>query len=132
MTFIIASKTRIDKYLWAIRIFKTRSLASEACSKGRVVLKNQSLKSSYNVKTGDIYEIKINPNYKKIIEVKTITDKRGSATTAKEHYVDHSPPFTHITKEIDAFFTIPSHNRSKGTGRPTKKERRAIKEDFDL
>lgn len=125
------TKIRIDKYLWAIRIFKTRSLASEACSKGKVICNSQTVKSSYTIKIGDSYLVKINADYTKIIEVTQLTDKRGSAQVAKEFYIDHSPPYERKKMEQDAFFS-PNISRSKGSGRPTKKDRRSLQYGFNL
>lgn len=123
-------KIRIDKFLWAIRIFKTRSIASEACSKGKIILNSQVVKPSYVVKLGDTYHIKINPDYTRIIEVLQLTDKRGSAPIAKEFYIDHSPPYERKKTEQDAFFST-NLIRSKGSGRPTKKDRRSLQVNFN-
>jgi ribosome-associated heat shock protein Hsp15 len=124
-------KIRIDKFLWAIRIFKTRSLASEACSKGKVICNSQDVKPSYAVKLGDTFYIKINADFTRIIEVLQLTDKRGSAQVAKEFYIDHSPLYERKKTEQDAFFST-SLIRSKGSGRPTKKDRRLLQTNFNL
>ncbi len=124
-------EVRIDKYLWSIRIFKTRALAAEACDKGKVVCKEKEVKASYKVKPDDIYHIRILPVYTKEIKVKLIIDKRVGADKAKECYDELSPPYVPPHKEKDAFF-IPSGTRDKGTGRPTKKDRRDIGNKFDF
>ena len=98
-------KVRIDKYLWAIRVFKTRSLSADACYKGKVLCKDVAVKSSYSVKKGDTYIIKINKDYSRIIEVVELVEKRGSAETMKPFYIDHSPPYVPIKKEPSAFYT---------------------------
>ncbi|HEY1039782.1 MAG TPA: RNA-binding S4 domain-containing protein, partial [Bacteroidia bacterium] len=120
-------KVRIDKYLWAIRIFKTRSLASDACYKGKVTCNDHDVKSSYSVKRGDTYVIKINKDYSRIIEVVDLVDKRGSAEAMKPFYIDHSPPYVPVKREPSAFYTPVV--REKGTGRPTKKDRRNMKDE---
>ena len=116
-------KTRIDKYLWAIRIFKTRSLASDACKAGRVKLESQSIKPSYVVKQGDIFHIQ-KDQQKKIVKVIDILDKRVDAPTAQKYYEDLSP--ADDTPKHFSVFTVPVLKRDRGTGRPTKKDRREI------
>ena len=116
-------KTRIDKYLWAIRIFKTRSLASDACKAGRVKLESQSIKPSYVVKQGDIFHIQ-KDQQKKIVKVIDILDKRVDAPTAQKYYEDLSP--ADDAPKHFSVFTVPVLKRDRGTGRPTKKDRREI------
>ncbi len=116
-------KTRIDKYLWAIRIFKTRSLASDACKAGRVKLESQSIKASYVVKEGDIIHIQ-KDQQKKIVKVIEILDKRVDAPTAQKYYEDLSP--VNDTPRLFSVFTVPVLKRDRGSGRPTKKDRREI------
>lgn len=118
-------KVRVDKYLWAIRIFKTRSLAAEACFKGKIVCKDIAVKSSYSVKKGDTFIIKIHSDYSRIIEVLDLVEKRGSAEAMKPFYIDHSPPYERKKTEPSAFYSPPP-KRDKGSGRPTKKERRNL------
>ncbi len=123
-------KIRIDKYLWSIRVFKTRSLAAEACSKGKVICNTQTVKPSYTVKIGETYRVKITTDYTRIIEVIQLIDKRGSAKLVKDYFIDHSPPYERKKTEQDAFFS-PNISRLKGSGRPTKKDRRSIQEKFN-
>ena len=125
-----AQKTdiRIDTYLWAIRIFKSRSLASDAIKGGKVKLNEANIKASHLVKTGETYTISVSSNHKKIIEVTALTYKRGNFETAKKHYIDHSPPMEKVDKQEKAFFTMNVKNE-KGSGRPTKKNRRKLKKD---
>jgi ribosome-associated heat shock protein Hsp15 len=117
---------RIDTWLWAVRMFKSRSLASEAVKGGKVKLNENNIKPSHNVKIGEIYHITISSQHKKIIEVSGLTDKRGNFETAKQNYIDHSPPTEKISKEDQAFFTM-NIKQDKGSGRPTKKNRRKLK-----
>lgn len=114
-------KLRIDKYLWAIRLFKTRSLATDACKAGRVKFNGQNLKPSAIVKIGDVYQVSKGIE-KKIIEVVELLYNRVEAKIAVTKYKDLTPvEETHAFKSI---FHAPSLKRDRGTGRPTKKDRR--------
>ena len=122
------SDIRIDTYLWAIRMFKSRSLTSEAIKGGKVKLNDANIKPSHIVKVGEVYTISVSSHHKKIIEVTALTDKRGNFETAKKHYIDHSPPIEKQEKQEKAFFTM-NVKQEKGSGRPTKKDRRKLKKD---
>lgn len=114
-------KLRIDKYLWAIRLFKTRSLATDACKAGRVKLNGQNLKASAIVKVGEVYQVSKGIE-KKIIEVVELLYNRVEAKIAVTKYKDLTPvEDTHAFKSV---FHAPSLKRDRGTGRPTKKDRR--------
>lgn len=113
---------RIDKYLWAVRVFKTRSLATEACRKGKVIIDEVQVKPSRAVKEGDVIHVKRNPlvySYR----VKKLLGKRLSAKLVVD-YVENITPEEELKKlEVrDTFFI----KRDRGSGRPTKKERRII------
>lgn len=116
-------KLRIDKYLWAIRIFKTRSVATDACKAGRVKLDGQSIKPSYVVKVGDVYHIQ-KDQQKKIIKVIELLERRLDAPSVQKYFEDLSPKDD--TPRLHSVFTVPVLKRDRGTGRPTKKERREI------
>lgn len=116
-------KLRIDKYLWAIRIFKTRSLATEACRAGRVKLNGQSVKPSQEVRIGDTYHIQKGIE-KKIIKIVDLLAKRVDAKTAVLHYQDLTP--VEETNTLKSMFHSPVLRRDRGAGRPTKKDRREI------
>lgn len=120
-------KLRIDKYLWAIRIFKTRSLASEACDKGRVKLNGVSVKASKAVNVGDEYEVKTEAK-KWIIKVTAPLFNRVQFAEAIKHYVDLTPE-----EELEKIKTLAASfhtgKRLSKIGRPTKKERRDL-DDF--
>jgi ribosome-associated heat shock protein Hsp15 len=120
-------KLRVDKYLWAIRIFKTRSLASEACDKGRVRLQGTSIKASKTVNVGDEYEIKTEAK-KWIIKVTGLLHNRQAYSEAIKYYIDLTPEeeIDKIKIQAAAFHT---GKRLSKIGRPTKKERRSL-EDF--
>ena len=118
-----SEKLRIDKYLWAIRAFKTRSISTEACKAGRIKLNGQNLKPSHIVKPGEVYTVQKGSD-KKIIEVVAMLDRRVDAKAAVTFYKDLTPlEETHAYKSM---FHSPNLSRDKGTGRPTKRDRREI------
>lgn len=118
-------KLRIDKYLWAIRLFKTRSLATEAYKAGRVKLNGQNVKPSYLVKQGERYTIQKGIERKEIL-VTGLLERRVDAKTAVLYYEDHTPE--EETFKFKSTFHAPILKRDRGTGRPTKKDRREIDE----
>lgn len=121
-------KVRIDKWLWAVRVFKTRTLATTACGAGRVKINGGSVKASREVKIGEKITIKKGP-LTIIYEVTNLIEKRVSATLAAECYVDHSPPpppKSVFSKKDAAFIQLPTAFRKRGDGRPTKRDRREI------
>ncbi len=117
-------KLRIDKYLWSIRLFKTRSQAGDACDKGRVKWNGTAVKASRIVAVGDEYEVK-NEVRKWVIRVTALLHKRVQYQEAIKHYEDITPP-----EELDRIqFQAASFQTGKRTstiGRPTKKDRRDI------
>ena len=117
-------EVRADTYLWAIRMYKSRTLASEAIKGGKVKLNADNFKPSHVVKIGERYTLTIGDT-KKIIEVTALLEKRGNFELAQKHYTDHSPVQTKQEKLDSAFFTT-NIKRDKGSGRPTKKDRRDI------
>ncbi len=117
---------RVDKWLWAVRIYKTRNLASDACRAGKIKIKENTLKPSYIVKVGDVFEITIE-QLKKTIEVKALLSNRVSAKLVSDYVIDHTPPEEYERIKMARQFNF--EKREKGLGRPTKKERRNI-EDF--
>ena len=114
---------RIDKFLWAVRIFKTRSIASDACNKGRVMINNINVKPSRIISKDEIITIKKPPvNYTyRIIE---LIENRVSAKLVEKYIADLTPEEEKIKLNIRQAGVI--GYRDKGTGRPTKKERRSI------
>jgi ribosome-associated heat shock protein Hsp15 len=123
----VKEKLRIDKYLWAIRIFKTRSIASEACVSGKVKSKGVNVKPAKTVALGDQYEIKAE-NKKWIIEVTSLLHNRLKYEEAVKHYLDLSPKET-IDKTHPSAFVFNTGKRKSKQGRPTKKEKRDL-DDF--
>jgi ribosome-associated heat shock protein Hsp15 len=117
-------EVRADTYLWAIRMYKSRTLASEAIKGGKVKLNDANFKPSHVVKIGDRYTLSIG-HTKKIIEVTALIEKRQGFDIAKQHYNDISPdPEPH--ERFPSVFFKPNVKRPKGSGRPTKKDRRDI------
>lgn len=114
---------RLDSYLWAIRMYKSRSLASDAIKGNKVKLNDELVKAAHIVKIGERYTLSYPQGVKKIIEVTGIIEKRQSYDIAKENYIDHSPPIEKLERMPSVFF-MPNMQRDKGAGRPTKKDRR--------
>lgn len=114
---------RIDKWLWAVRIFKTRSMASNACKKGRILIDDQQVKPSRHVKIGEVVTVKKKPVFYKY-RVTGLIEKRQSATIARENLEDITPEKE--MKKLDVQKQVVHEHRPKGQGRPTKKERRLL------
>jgi ribosome-associated heat shock protein Hsp15 len=114
-------EVRADTYLWAIRMYKSRSLAADAIKGGKVKLNNENVKPSHLVKSGEVYSFSIG-TVKRVIEVISLIDRRLGFEFAKQHYNDLSPPQESAEKQPSAFYS--QVRRSKGSGRPTKKDRR--------
>ena len=119
-------KLRIDKYLWAIRLFKTRSLASEACDKGRIKFKGENVKASKNIAVGDEYEIRTTAK-KWLIQVNDLLYTRVQYAEALKFYTDITPveELERIKFETAVFHT---GKRLSKVGRPTKKNKRDLDE----
>jgi ribosome-associated heat shock protein Hsp15 len=126
----MAEKLRIDKYLWAIRAFKTRTLAADACKAGRVKLDGSNIKPSHEVKLGEVYSVSKGIE-KKVVKVTGLLENRVDAKTAVNFYEDITP--VEQTQAFRTMFHAPVLVRDRGAGRPTKKDRREIddlKDDF--
>ncbi|WP_116105171.1 RNA-binding S4 domain-containing protein [Lewinella sp. IMCC34191] len=118
-------KVRIDKWLWAVRIFKSRTLASDIIKKGRVRLNDEPVKPSSNVVVGDRLQVQ-KQGFNLEIEVLKLLNKRVGAPVAVTCYVDHTPE-DEMNKYKDWFVgKSKGEFREKGAGRPTKRERREI------
>jgi ribosome-associated heat shock protein Hsp15 len=120
-------KIRIDKFLWSIRIFKTRSLAAEACATGKVRSNGVTVKPAKTVGVGDQYEIKT-ASKKLKIEVTSVIHNRVGHEEAIKHYIDLSPKEETDKTQVSAFVFNTGKRQSK-QGRPTKKEKRRL-DDF--
>ncbi len=122
-------KLRIDKYLWSIRIFKTRSIAAEACEKGRVKLNGTSVKAAKNVNVNDEYEIKAEER-KWIIKVTDLLDHRVQYAEAIKYYIDLTPAEENERDQIQPA-SFHTGKRLSKVGRPTKKQRRELDDFID-
>lgn len=123
-------KLRIDKYLWAIRLFKTRSQAGDAIDKGKVKLGGASIKASRIVAIGDEYEVKTESR-KWVIKVTGLLHSRVQYSEAIKYYLDLTPAeeLDRIKFEAAAFHT---GKRLSKIGRPTKRERRDLEDFMDI
>jgi ribosome-associated heat shock protein Hsp15 len=119
-------KVRIDKYLWAIRLFKTRTLAAAACDQGKVKQLGHSIKAAKTVNAGDEFEVKTEAR-KWVIKVTNVIDKRVQYAEAIKNYLDLTPAeeLERLKSEASAFYT---GKRNSKIGRPTKKQRRDLEE----
>ena len=121
-------KVRVDKWLWSVRIFKSRSMATDACKSGKVKIEGKNLKPSYLVQREEILEVKKN-GFNLVYKVIDLLEKRVSATLAEPCY-ENLTPEEELNKYNDWYIGKTSpERREKGAGRPTKKERRVL-DDF--
>ncbi|MBR1389380.1 MAG: RNA-binding S4 domain-containing protein [Prevotella sp.] len=114
---------RIDKWLWASRIFKTRSIAADACKNGRVTINGVAVKPSHTVKAGEVVAVRKPPVTYSFRILKTI-EMRVGAKLLPEIYENVTPPDQYELLEMNRISGFV--DRARGTGRPTKKERRAM------
>jgi ribosome-associated heat shock protein Hsp15 len=133
------AEVRIDKWLWAVRIFKTRTIASDACKLGRVTIDGNKVKSSRTVKVGDIIQVR-KPPVTYSFKVLQLAENRMGAKLVPG-FMENVTPKEQLDilqlQRLNGFI-----DRAKGTGRPTKKDRRDLDEytqpeyldefDFDL
>jgi ribosome-associated heat shock protein Hsp15 len=110
---------RVDKWLWAARAFKTRSLASEACDGGKVDVNGEAAKPAKQVRAGDRVEITVRDG-RRILRVAGLSERRGPATEARQLYEDLTPPSPPRSRQPKPPYRPP------GVGRPTKRQRREI------
>ena len=114
-----AAAVRVDKWLWAVRFYKTRSDATDACRAGHVRVNDTNAKPATLVKPGDTVRA-LNLSGEHIVEVTGLLEKRVGAPVAAACYVDHTPPAAPAEDRALNFA------RDRGTGRPTKRERRQL------
>lgn len=125
------NKVRIDKWLWSVRLFKSRSMATDACKAGKVKIKDSNVKPSYLVTSGEEIEVKKN-GFNLTFKVLQIIEKRVSATLAAPCFEDLTP-LEEINKYKEWFVgKAGAEFRQRGEGRPTKKERREIDDFKDM
>lgn len=114
---------RIDKWLWAARIFKTRSIAAEACKNGRITIKGFNVKPSHTIKAGDVVSVR-KPPITYSFEVLKPIEQRVGAKLINDIYNDVTAPEQYELLEMNRISGFV--DRARGTGRPTKKDRRQI------
>ena len=118
-------KVRVDKWLWSVRIFKSRTIATDECKGGRVKIGGVSLKPSYLISEGEIVEVKKN-GFNFTYKLLNLIEKRVGAPIAQTCYEDLTPE-AELNKYKDWYIGKSNGElREKGAGRPTKKERREI------
>lgn len=115
--------TRVDKWLWAVRVFKTRSLATDACKGGLVESNGNKLKPSHEVKLQEIISARVG-DILRTVKVTAFLDKRVGAPVAKSYCDDLTPPEEYEKRKAPDL--KPLMTRPKGSGRPTKKDRRSL------
>lgn len=130
-------EARIDKWMWAVRIFKTRTIAAEACKKGRVTINGSQVKAARMIKPGDVIQVKKSPIIYSFKVLQTI-EKRVGAKLVSEVMENVTTPDQYELLEMSKITGFV--DRARGTGRPTKKDRRSLEEftapefmdDFDF
>ena len=118
-------EVRIDKWLWAVRLYKTRSLATEACKKGKVLIQNVAVKPSRTVKVGEIVQVRQNPVVYSF-KVIALAQNRMNAKLVPGFMENVTTPDQ--LELIELAKIAAQSGRARGTGRPTKKERRELDE----
>ena len=119
---------RIDKWLWAVRVFKTRSQATEACKKGHVSIRDLPVKPSRVVHVGDVVKVRKAP-ITKSLKILALAEKRMGAKLIVDFVEDVTPPEELELLEMQKHMRWST--RDRGTGRPTKKDRRELDDFFD-
>ena len=122
------SLVRIDKWLWAARLFKTRAIATDAIKGGKVKIDDTPVKPSREVKEGDVIQVQIEQLHK-VVQVKSVIKNRVPAKMVPEVYADLTPQEEY--ERIEFMRAFKSEWRDRGAGRPTKKERRLIEKMKD-
>ncbi len=125
----MAENVRVDKWLWAVRIFKTRSQATEACKKGHVSVDNLPVKPSRMVKVGETLKVRKAP-ITKSLKILALADKRMGAKLIAD-FVEDVTPLEEI-ELLEMQKNMRWSSRDRGTGRPTKKDRRELDDFFEL
>lgn len=119
------NEVRIDKWMWAVRLFKTRSLAAEACKKGRVSIGGSCVKPSRTVRVGDVIEVR-KPPVTFSFRVLDLTESRMGAPLVLHFMENITPPEQYEILEMNRISGFV--DRARGLGRPTKKERRDLEQ----
>ena len=115
-----AQSVRVDKWLWAARVFKTRSLAADACDGGKVDVNDQAVKPAKGLRPGDLIRVTLPQGRNRVLKVSALGDRRGPPAVARPLYEDLTPPEPPRQRWARPPLRLP------GTGRPTKRERRQL------
>ncbi len=120
-------KIRVDKYTWAVRLFKTRSIAANACKQKKILINELPVKPSRTLKVGDIFKIKHPPEYR-LYKVEQMLSNRVGAKLVHEYLKEITPK--EILETLEKMKTKNKIIREHGAGRPTKKDRRDLRKYF--
>jgi len=120
---------RIDKWLFAVRLYKTRSQASEECRKGKVTIGGMNVKPSREIKIGEIIQLR-RPPITRTYKILALTENRMAAKLVPEFLLETTPASELEILEVQKNMSV--YNRERGTGRPTKKDRRDLDDFFDV
>ncbi len=115
---------RIDKWLWAVRVFKTRSMASTACRAGKVKISDQIIKPSRDAVIGEVIKISINPHFTRTVKIIGMLSNRVGAKLVPNYAEDLTPKSEY--DKLRKYNELNWERRDRGIGRPTKKHRRDI------
>ena len=121
----MSSGIRIDKYLWAVRLYKTRSLATDAIRNGRVKMNGMYVKPSHEIAEGEIYELSIEQMHR-TVQVKALLGNRVGAKLVNLYLTDLTPQEEYERIQMARQYSF--EKRDRGSGRPTKRDRREIEE----
>ena len=122
----MSSGIRIDKYLWAVRIYKTRSLATDAIRTGHVKMNGMPVKASHEISEGEIYDLNVEQMHR-TVQVKALLGNRVGAKLVENYLTDLTPKEEYERIQMARQYSF--EKRDRGSGRPTKRDRREI-EDF--
>ncbi len=122
---------RVDKFLFCVRLFKTRTLASDACGKGRILVNGSTVKPSREVNPGDEVSVKVNPVFRRY-KILNLLKGRVGASKVPEYLIETTPEDDLFKlKMMRDISSLSFGTRDRGTGRPTKKDRRDIDRFYD-
>lgn len=125
----MAEGVRIDKWLFSVRLYKTRSQASEECRKGKVTINGMNVKPSRELKVGETIQLR-RPPITRTYKILALTESRMAAKLVPEFLVETTPASELEILEVQKNMSV--FNRERGTGRPTKKDRRDLDDFFDV
>jgi ribosome-associated heat shock protein Hsp15 len=125
----MAEGIRIDKWLFAVRLYKTRSQASEECRKGKVTIGGMNIKPSREIKVGETIQLR-RPPISRTYKILALTESRMAAKLVPEYLLETTPASELEILEVQKKMSV--FERERGTGRPTKKDRRDMDDFFDV